>query len=195
MKIAPFKLIRSVTTRILSPLLKQSLDEDSKNIERWRQRKALSETGDFVEHHMPMVRSFPDKFGLLRYAISQLIDDEDGLVCEFGVYRGTTVNFIADLLPNVPVYGFDAFEGLPEDWRDGTVRGHFSLTELPEVRPNVQLFKGLFSDSLGPFLEAHAGRALLLHIDSDLYSSARTVLEEFERRIQQGTVLVFDEVL
>lgn len=33
-----------------------------------------------------------------------------------GVCTGKTVNFIAALNPTQKVYGFDSFEGLPEDW-------------------------------------------------------------------------------
>ena len=36
--------------------------------------------------------------------------------CEFGVYKGETINFIASKIPHT-VHGFDSFEGLPEVWR------------------------------------------------------------------------------
>ncbi len=56
--------------------------------------------------------------------------DTEGLVLEFGVSRGTTINHIAKKLPNQTVYGFDSFEGLPEEWQLNKKKkiqaGHFS---------------------------------------------------------------------
>jgi hypothetical protein len=37
---------------------------------------------------------------------------------EFGVATGTTINYISRFT-NDKVYGFDSFEGLPENWREG----------------------------------------------------------------------------
>ena len=41
---------------------------------------------------------------------------EDGLFLEFGVYKGTSINFISSLIPDKKIYGFDSFGGLPEEW-------------------------------------------------------------------------------
>jgi hypothetical protein len=78
----------------------------------------------------------------------------NGLIMEFGVYKGESINFIADLLPNRQIYGFDSFEGLPETWRYNFYKGTFKLNNLPEVRKNVVLVKGLFEDTLPKFKEA-----------------------------------------
>jgi hypothetical protein len=52
---------------------------------------------------------------------------------------------------------------------------------------------GWFERSVPPFLATHAGHAALLHLDADLYSSTKTVLDAFRDRIRPGTVIVFDE--
>jgi hypothetical protein len=95
------------------------------------------------------------------------------------------------------VHGFDSFEGLPEDWTYYQKRGRFSLAgRLPNVqRANVELHRGWFTDTIPAFLTAHAGPIRFLHIDCDLYSSARTVLEGLAERIPSGTVILFDEYL
>ena len=113
------------------------------------------------------------------------------LIAEFGVFEGATINFIADQTEE-PVFGFDCFSGLPEDWRPGFPQGMFSA-RIPPVRPNVSLLVGLFEDTLPTFLEQNTEDLSLLHIDCDLYSSTRTVLRMCSSRIQKGTVLVFDE--
>lgn len=165
---------------------------DGQNIQRKLQDIALEESARFVMENMEGVPSFPNDFALLEHAWQHVDSDCDGLVCEFGVWRGTTINFIASLTEQ-PIYGFDSFEGLPEFWRDGFNRGRFRVSRLPKVRQNVHLIKGWFNESLPPFLQAHQKPAKFLHVDCDLYSSTKTVLDLFRDRITPGTVIVFDE--
>jgi hypothetical protein len=167
------------------------LDRDSHDIHRAMQRRALEDTSRFVEDYLLTVPCYEDKFALLAAAL-QAVSVKDGLFCEFGVHSGSTVNFIAQRAGGT-VYGFDSFEGLPEDWRPGVEKGHFKMDALPRVLPNVELVKGWFNESLPGFLKAKPGQAAFLHIDCDLYSSTRTVFELMGGRIQTGTVLAFDE--
>ena len=110
---------------------------------------------------------------------------------EFGVFSGRTLNHIASLTDQ-KVYGFDSFEGLPETWRDDFKQGAFK-TSLPAVAPNVELVVGYFDVVLPDFLKSHPGPASLIHIDCDLYSSTRTVLDLCADRIVPGTTIVFNE--
>ena len=41
--------------------------------------------------------------------------DDTGLLLEFGVYTGSSINLISEHHPTRPVYGFVSFEGLPEN--------------------------------------------------------------------------------
>ncbi len=116
-----------------------------------------------------------------------------GLYCEFGVSGGSSLNYVAERVSAV-VHGFDWFRGLPEDWRDGIRAGEWSTGGvLPEVRPNVELHVGLFHETLPEFLRVHPEPIAFAHVDCDLYSSTKTVLEHISPRIVPGTVLVFDE--
>lgn len=143
----------------------------------------------------------------------------DGLWLEFGVYRGRSITAIASHTKNI-VYGFDSFEGLPEHWNNENPQGVYGLRgEIPSgaitgsnhdnpgmydpaptvtTRPwpeNVKLIKGWFNNSLPPFLEEHKENAAYIHIDSDIYSSCKTVLVLMRDRIIPGTILDFDELL
>ncbi len=120
---------------------------------------------------------------------------ERGLVLEFGVFSGNSINYIASK-KNWIVDGFDSFEGLPENWRDGYDRGFFSVNALPNVPANVRLHRGWFQDSIPRFLESLGDKGTpisYLHIDCDLYSSTKTIFEFLGNRIVSGTVIVFDE--
>lgn len=156
---------------------------------------AKRDTLAYIKPHLKTAMLFADRYALLTYAVNLAkATTPGGLVCEFGVAGGKTLRHIAGLWGG-PVHGFDSFEGLPEDWT-GTAEqaGRFDLKgKLPKLAANAALHVGWFENSLPPFLGTHPGQAALLHLDADLYSSTKTVLEAFRDRIAPGTVLVFDE--
>jgi hypothetical protein len=170
--------------------LDRQLSRAARDIDSARQFRAAQQSAEFVDQHMTMAKSYPDKFALLRAAVAQI--EVQGLYCEFGVYRGETLNFIASLA-NGEVHGFDSFEGLPEDWRQGHGKGTFAVGALPRVRPNVRLHKGWFEHTLPSFRKQHPGPIAFLHMDADLYSSTKTVFELLGDGIVPGTVIAFDE--
>ena len=153
-------------------------------------RVATAESARFVMDNMSEVRGLPTPFDVLAFCLDQV--EGPGLFMEFGVYSGTTINYLASRTREI-VHGFDSFEGLPEQW--GSVpAGKFTRHgDLPAVRENVELHVGWFDRTLPGFLAEHLEPAAFIHIDSDLYSSAKTVLELLRPRIVPGTILVFDE--
>lgn len=122
--------------------------------------------------------------------------DENSLWLEFGVWEGRTINFLSQNTNNI-VYGFDSFEGLPEDWRSGYPKGHFNkLGNLPSVNDNVVLIKGWFNDTLEDFLKKHENKVItLLHVDCDLYSSSKYVLDTCTPFLKENSIIVFDELM
>lgn len=142
----------------------------------------------------------------------------EGLWLEFGVYRGRTLSNLATLT-NQMVYGFDAFEGLPDHWDNDNPKGVYSLagnvpvgaisgsnddnpgmysTEATRTMKrwphNVRLVPGWFDKTLPAFLELYPEDVAFLHVDSDVYSSCKTVLTLLRDRIKNGTVIIFDEI-
>jgi len=177
--------------RMLQQLVAQTSPED---IGRELQRQALRETALYVKRNMRNVHSVWTQAAVHDVALQHVTLD-GGLAMEFGVYSGTTINYIA-ANRDWEVHGFDSFEGLPEAWRDGFDRGTFKMDGLPEVRDNVRLHKGWFCDTLPAFLDALPDRqqpVAYLHVDCDLYSSTKTIFQELDRNIVPGTVIVFDE--
>ena len=118
----------------------------------------------------------------------------DGLVLEFGVARGDSLRKIAAGFPDRPVYGFDSFEGLPEDWREGISKGAFACDVPTDFPSNVTLVKGWFEDTLALFLEEHQGPVAFIHIDCDIYSATKTIFDNLQDRIVDGTIIIFDEI-
>jgi hypothetical protein len=187
MELTPKSILRTAVSRVADYVL----DADAKNLHRAMRRKALAETVTFVEEQMPRTKSFSNKFSLLQAALESASPGA-GLYCEFGVYSGSTINFIASRIPKT-IYGFDSFEGLPEDWQPGVEKGTFQMKNLPRVRKNVELKKGWFNQTIPAFALEHREKCSFLHIDCDLYSSTKTVFDLLGDRIVKDTVLVFDE--
>ena len=119
----------------------------------------------------------------------------DGLWLEFGVCSGRTINLISRSTTN-KVYGFDSFFGLPEDWGNHQPKGSYDKQGiLPTVNQNVELVVGLFQETLDDFLSKHPNKNIAyLHLDADLYSSTKFVLDKLSDRIVSGTVISFDEI-
>lgn len=152
---------------------------------------AKESTARYVIEKMPKVSVLKSALSLLTFSLKKV--QKEGLFLEFGVFSGTTINHISSVAKDKTVYGFDSFEGLPETWRSGFHKGCFKVDNLPEVNSNVELVKGYFNDTLPKFLEEHKEDCAFLHIDCDLYSSAKTVFEFLKPRIKTGTIIVFDE--
>jgi len=161
-------------------------------IEQMAYMIATYESAKFFMDKMPLAENHIDKTSLLKFAISQA--KLDGLVLEFGVAGGKTITRIAGAVKQA-VYGFDSFEGLPEDWTHFQRQGRFSRSgDLPRNLPdNVVLVKGWFNESLPAFIDEHPENVKFLHVDCDLYSSAKTVLNNLADQIKPGTVILFDE--
>jgi len=155
-------------------------------------RRAVVDSCDFIEQHMPRTQALRTREDLWTMAIRSLAPT--GLVLEFGVLDGYSTNYFARHL-NRPVYGFDSFAGLQEDWA-GTAapKGSFDRGgKLPRVRNNVTLIKGWFDETVHVFLCAHSEPIAFIHFDCDTYDATKLVLAACGSRIVPGSLIIFDE--
>jgi len=114
----------------------------------------------------------------------------EGLWLEFGVANGGSLRQLAAIRGAARVYGFDAFRGLPEDWRPGYSAGMFACS-APSVA-GATIIDGWFSDTLPKFV--FDVPVTLVHIDCDLYSSTLTALRHVGPHLAPGAVIMFDEL-
>lgn len=154
------------------------------------ERDAALRSARWAQEVMPTARTFDDPRQTLEYALE--IAPSGGMALEFGVHVGRSMRVIATVRGGKDVYGFDSFEGLPEDYRPHVRRGAFAVPGPPDV-PGAEFVSGWFDETLPGFLDSHPGPVDFVHVDGDLYSSAVTVLDLVGPRLGPGAVLLFDE--
>lgn len=155
--------------------------------ERWRD--AVSFAAERVRAEG--ARAIANKSEGLRVACAARASD--GPACELGVRFGVSTRVLASACAEV--HGFDSFEGLPEAFAS-MPEGAFSMDQCaPELPSNVRLHVGWFDATLPPFVAQLERAPSLVHIDSDLYSSAKCALDHLGPRVEPGCVLVFDELI
>lgn len=149
----------------------------------------------FKSHGYRATARLRDRYRLFDRIIAQ-VADERVLYLEFGVWRGEATRYWSARLrhPAARLHGFDSFTGLPEHWNERNGEGGFSTGgRAPLVDdPRVEFFTGWFEQTLPAYRLAPHDR-LVVNIDADLYSSAKTVLTALRDAIVPGTYLYFDE--
>lgn len=68
-----------------------------------------------------------------------------------------------------------------------------SVHEILREHTHVRLYKGLIENMLEGFLQGHPGPVDFVHVDVDVYSTTKFILDQLTTRIAVGTVIVFDE--
>lgn len=116
---------------------------------------------------------------------------------EFGVASGLSFRWWLDHNKNQysKFYGFDTFEGLPENFGPfGKGSMAVALESLNITDPRATFYKGLFQDTLIPFLEQYKSkRRKLIHMDADLFSATIFSLSQLYRFLEEGDIILFDE--
>jgi hypothetical protein len=116
---------------------------------------------------------------------------------EFGVCGGHSFKWWLEHNKNAAskFYGFDTFEGLPESFGPfGKGSMAVALESLNINDPRASFYKGLFQNTLVPFLEQYKSeRKKLIHLDADLFSATLFALSQLYPYLQKGDIIMFDE--
>ncbi len=158
------------------------------------QQRSYERSARFMEENASKAMIFGRKPRLHNFVAGEIAGN--GLLVECGVFQGGSINRMARMLPKRVIHGFDSFEGLSERWiGNDHLAGHFDLDGvLPEVEDNVRLIKGWIDDTFEPFLNENDGPIDYLHIDTDTYSPAKTILNLAKSRLVPGSIILFDEL-
>lgn len=116
---------------------------------------------------------------------------------EFGVCGGHSFKWwLAHNSNSQSTYhGFDTFEGLPEAYGSfgkGTMA--FDINQLDIHDPRARFYKGLFQDTLVPFLaQYNSSNRKVIHMDADIFSATIFSLSQLYRFLNDGDIILFDE--
>lgn len=111
---------------------------------------------------------------------------------EFGVWMGDSFKYLVPKFSEG--FGFDTFQGLPEDWGVVPKGAYSSMGRVPEIQ-NSRFFIGEFEKTLPVFFSERREKAGLINFDADLYSSTITALNNAKPIIDDQTIIVFDEFI
>lgn len=117
---------------------------------------------------------------------------------EFGVSDGNSFNWWVKNNENTNsrFFGFDTFEGLPENWGMTYEKGEMAA-EIPKINDKrVKFYKGLFQETVPSFLEQNNfenRRRKIIHCDADLFSSTLYSLSKISAVLKVGDLILFDE--
>lgn len=137
------------------------------------------------------------RFGLYNYLITNFIEDKPINYLEFGVANGGSFYWWLEnhQHPDSRFYGFDTFNGLPEDWghfKKGDMNNGNEILKTTDTRANF--YQGLFQKTLPGFLKTlNNDKLTVIHIDADLYSSTLFTLTSFAPYLKKGDIIFFDE--
>ena len=148
-------------------------------------------------------RSFAWAFGLPklptlhfhRWALFDHMTDlskKDRPFYEFGVWRAEAFRYLIKTFKKG--YGFDTFEGIPEDWHNEKAGTYTSDGNVPKIKGG-KFIVGKFEDTLPGFFAEKRPTASIINFDADLYSSTICALNFAKPVIDKHTILIFDEFL
>ena len=131
-----------------------------------------------------------NRWALFDHMIS--LSKKDRPFYEFGVWRAEAFKYLIKTIKKG--YGFDTFEGLPEDWHNEKAGSYTSDGNIPKIKGG-QFIVGKFEDTLPSFFAEKRPMASIINFDADLYSSTICALNFAKPVIDQYTILIFDEFI
>jgi O-methyltransferase len=162
----------------------------------WINRNAL--VREWIAEQRSRIPTFKLLYDFYRYVHNEVCGGSAIDFLEFGVCAGHSITFWSEMNrdPKSRFFGFDSFEGLPEDWTRNYPKGTLSMGgRVPEIDDKrVSFVKGWFQNTLPSFVNGFTPRSLLvIHSDSDLYSSTLFTLASLNALLVPGTVVIFDD--
>ena len=177
-------------------------EDSSRKIYHELDRISYRDSAEFIYSKVGAALLFTNIHKFWIYSFKEILSE--GMIMEFGVFSGYSINFFSTLLiekhDKRRISGFDSFEGLSEAW-GGTLlgKGHFDVKGvLPKVNDNVDLVKGWINDTFPEFIignKLEEKKIAFMHLDFDTYTPTKLVLELAQKYFVKGTIIVFDELL
>ena len=160
----------------------------------------------------------PDRLGklLAHYELYKMVRDLPGAIVECGVFKGAslirfaTFRNLFEAEHSRKIIGFDMFGKFPETKfeKDKKYRQKFvdaageesisekELSQIFELKniKNYELIKGDINKTVPEYIKNNPHLKIsLLHIDTDVYEPAVTILREMYDKVVKGGIIAFDD--
>jgi len=161
-------------------------------LSKWAWQNKAVEYNDFLSKW-----DYSKRDGMYEWVINKENLRQPITYIEFGVAAGHSFKWWLqqNASPESRFYGFDTFDGLPEDWGPFK-KGSFSNNNaIPEVNDSrATFYKGLFQQTLPSFIaNLNNSRRKVIMLDADLYSATLYALTMLSTNLNKGDIIFFDE--
>lgn len=159
--------------------------------------KWIAKNRKLAYNDFPSKWDYNKRYGLYEWVIQQESLTEPIDYFEFGVAGGHSFRWWLqkNQHPSSKFYGFDTFDGLPENWglfKKGSFSNQNQLPSIDDERG--KFYKGLFQQTLPTFLANYQNQQRkVVMLDADLYSATLYVLTTLHPYLKKGDIVLFDE--
>lgn len=168
-------------------LFRRAVEQSAQYIEETMASDSLGNTNSLFN------KDFSTLQDLLNASLNRSV--AHGLYLEFGVFPGGSISHIAGKM-TANVHRFDSLGGLAGAhgiWRPGDSSVITASQALPEPPSNTVVHRGLFEQTLQPFLQDHPEHLSFVHLDCGDCHNTSFILEALAGRMIPGTVIQFNE--
>jgi O-methyltransferase len=145
----------------------------------------------------PAKWDYDKRYPLYKGVLEKECGDEAINYLEFGVASGASFKWFLQQNKNnrSRFYGFDTFDGLPEDYGPYKKGAFSTQNKLPEINDERgKFYQGLFQQTLPAFLKNfNSNEKMILMMDADLYSATLYVLSTLSSFLKKGDIIFFDQ--
>ncbi|TDH26227.1 class I SAM-dependent methyltransferase [Segetibacter sp. 3557_3] len=140
---------------------------------------------------------YTKRSGMYQWVIEQELLTGPINYLEFGVAAGHSFDWwmTKNTHPDARFYGFDTFDGLPEDWGPFKKGAFSNNNQLPVLKDGRgKFYKGLFQQTVPGFLaELDNNRRNVIMMDADLFSATLYALTMLAPYLKKDDIIFFDE--
>ncbi|MGI8951407.1 MAG: class I SAM-dependent methyltransferase [Chitinophagaceae bacterium] len=150
-----------------------------------------------VYNDFPCKWDYEKRYAMYKYVIEKEQLRETINYIEFGVAGGHSFKWFLEKNKNAGscFYGFDTFDGLPEDWgpfKKGSFSNNDQIPQINDARG--KFYKGLFQQTVPSFIkECDFAKRNVLMMDADIYSATLYALTSLAPYFKKGDIIFFDE--
>ena len=159
--------------------------------------KFIYQNKKIIINDFPCRWSYFKRYPMYKTVLKNEVNNASINYLEFGVASGESFKWFLQQNNNEQsnFFGFDTFDGLPEDYGPYKKGAFSTQNKFPEINDERgKFYKGLFQQTLPSFLKNFVNdKKTILMMDADLYSATLYVLSSMAEFLKKGDLIFFDQ--